>query len=179
MAVNHNYFFVSEGCANDTKRLQVFDATTSSLVKVIPMSKDTSQTTSRDSHLHVTNEFALLEVNPEAKRFRSIKNMTSIYLMDGEPEEWSNDGADYLVNHTIQVELKADKGIYYVSQKVVQPKRAFYLHLNQYDGPEKAEDIMKMLPLESDNQNFKFTYDSYRDEVIFVIFNIKDKTVDV
>ena len=56
------------------------------------MSKDTSQTTSRNSHLHVTNEFALLEVIPDAKRLRDSKNLTSIYMMEGKPEEWLNDG---------------------------------------------------------------------------------------
>jgi len=92
------------------------------------MSKDTSQTTSRDSRLHVTNEFALLEVMPNAKSLRTSKNLTSIYMMEGKPEEWSSDGGSYLVNHTLKVELKADQGVYYVSQ---DSKKNYFLELNQ------------------------------------------------
>jgi hypothetical protein len=55
-------------------------------------------------------------------------------MMDGKPEEWSNDGGEYLVNHTLKVELKANDGVYYVSQD--SKKKNYYLTLNQ-TFPEK------------------------------------------
>lgn len=48
--------------------------------------------------------------------------------MEGKPEEWSSDGGSYLVNHTLKVELKADQGVYYVSQ---DSKKNYFLELNQ------------------------------------------------
>ena len=50
--------------------------------------------------------------------------------MEGKPEEWSDDGGKYLVNHTIKVELKADQGVYYISQEGTF-KKNYYLSLNQ------------------------------------------------
>ena len=49
--------------------------------------------------------------------------------MEGKPEEWSNDGGKYLVNHTLKVELKAAQGVYYISQDA--KKKNFFIELNQ------------------------------------------------
>jgi hypothetical protein len=140
------------------------------------MSKDTSQTTSRNSHLHVTNEFALLEVIPDAKRLRDSKNLTSIYMMEGKPEEWSNDGGQYLVNHTLQVELKADQGVYYISQESSMFKKTYFINLNQTFPEEKI--VKETMSLEA-TDNYKFTYDSKHDEIIFAIYNPASKNLDV
>lgn len=50
--------------------------------------------------------------------------------MEGKPEEWSNDGGQYLVNHTLQVELKADQGVYYISQESSMFKKTYFINLN-------------------------------------------------
>ena len=57
--------------------------------------------------------------------------------MEGKPEEWSNDGGQYLVNHTLQVELKADQGVYYISQESSIFKKTYFINLNQTFPEEK------------------------------------------
>ena len=42
IAANHDYYFVAEGCANETKRMSIYDPTSEKLVKAIEMSNDTS-----------------------------------------------------------------------------------------------------------------------------------------
>ena len=96
--------------------------------------------------------------------------------MDGKPEQWSDDGGEYLVNHTVQVELKADQGIYYVSQDA--RKKTFSLTLNQ-TFPEK-KIVKESLSLDpKGTEDYKFTYDAKHDEVIFAIYNPKTKNLDV
>ena len=61
IAANHDYYFVAEGCKNETKRLSIYDPTSRELIKSIEMSNDTAPKR-WDSELMVSNGFVLLDM---------------------------------------------------------------------------------------------------------------------
>ena len=92
IAANHDYYFVAEGCLNETKRMSIFDPVSKQLVKAIEMSNDTAPKT-YDSELVVNGNFAILDVKfrDEAQGNERF-NLTAIYNISGHPSEWEDEG---------------------------------------------------------------------------------------
>lgn len=125
IAANHQYYFVAEGCLNETKRLSVYDPTTKKLVNSVVMSNDTGPK-QQDSDLIVSNTHVLLDVNFREgdavgkQRF----NLTTFYNIEGPPSEWSDKG-DVLASNTLAAVFKNDSD-FYVAKKSSATKIMVY-----------------------------------------------------
>lgn len=111
IAANHDYYFVAEGCLNETKRMSVYNPLTNQLVAAIEMSNDTAPKRF-DSQLVVDGKFAILDVKFRDEATGNDRfNLTAIYNISGEPYEWEDEG--HIVSYDTQaIMVKNDSYIY-------------------------------------------------------------------
>ena len=111
IAANHDYYFVAEGCQNETKRLSIYDPLSTELVKSIEMSNNTAPKT-YDSELIVNSDFAVLDMKFRDEATGSDRfNLTAIYNISGSPSEWDDEGQT-VSSDTQAVKVKNNSYIY-------------------------------------------------------------------